>query len=143
MKLKLLVTACVLGLGFAAGSAKAADCALYLSQSYYNYGQPISVGQSYSYNVDIPRFIFPGPHWSTFDYDMNNLTVHFYGTGITPEGQGPGEAYPGTYPSGGFYNLGGFYNPGGYAGTYDRYAVIRWPQGTEYCRTNSISVTLL
>ncbi len=133
MKFKSIVSACMLLFAFWASNAKASDCTVQAPTS-------VEVGQYFSYSVYIHRYLFPGPHWSTFSYDMNNLSVSFYGSGISPTG--PGEAYPGTYASGSTHNLSGFYNPGGIAGTYERYAVVRWPSGFEYCRTDPIYVTL-
>lgn len=138
MKVKSLLGVVATALASFAGSAQADPCQLYLARTYFNFGQPIYVGESFSYNVDIGYQLFPGP-WAPNSYGP--FEIAFYGTGITSPN---GEQYPFTYPGPGFYNISGFYNPGGFAGTYERYAVLRYA-GTlnTYCTTNTISVTLL
>lgn len=133
MKFKSIVSACMLLFAFWASNAKASDCTVQAPTF-------VEVGQYFSYSVYMPRYLFPGPHPPGQNEALDNLSISFYGTGISPTG--PGEAYPGTYAAGYTHNLSGFYNPGGIAGTYERYAVVRWPLGHEYCTTAPIYVTL-
>lgn len=138
---KSIAATCMLLFAFTAGNARADfACDLYVSYSYYNYGQPFAPGQSFGYNIDIRQHIFPGPQAPNPDY--NHFTIEFYGSGIGYDPAVPGESYPGVYPLG-FHYLGGFYNPGGIAGTYERFAVVRWPNGGTYCTTNTVTVVLL
>ncbi len=139
LKLKAILSTCIFMLAYAAGNAKAdSACDLYVAYQYYNFGQPFYPGESFSYNIDIRQHLFPGPINPNADY--NHFSIVFHGTGISPS---TGEPYPGTYPKG-FHNLGGFYNPGGVAGSYERYAVVYWPNnGGVYCTTNTVTVVLM
>lgn len=146
MKFKSLVmlTAAMLFLTLSAGNAKADfACQLYVERTpWWNDGQPVSVGEDFGYGINIGQHIFPGPPAPNPDY--NHFTIVFYGSkngvpDIDPQGQG--EPYPGVFARG-FHVLDGYYNPGGAAGTYERYAVVRWPNGGTYCTTNSVTVVL-
>ncbi len=135
MKFKSIVKFAAVFLAIYAGNAKA-DFACQLSvvpANWWEGNNPIYVGQSFGYGINIGYFPQQGPYPPTPTYQF---TVKFYGPDIPA-----GEAYPGSYPTG-FHYLGGFYNPGGISGTYNRYAVLSWPGGYTYCTTNDVNVVL-
>lgn len=129
------------------GAAKATECSLSLNQMYWWNGNYVQQGHTWAYGITLSPGYYPnaGPYNPNFNGLWTLLVdVAFYGTGINPNG--PGEVYPGPVMQGQTtwqtHWVTGFGNPGGISGTYTRYAVLRSAYGDEFCRTNSIDVTL-
>ncbi|MCY1022945.1 hypothetical protein [Pyxidicoccus sp. MSG2] len=138
MNIKTILAAVVLVSALAASDSRADpsyDCSLSVSPSSY-----ILLGQSFSYDINIPFYPSPGPFPPGYQGVYQRFTVVFYG----PDLPASGETYPGTF---GYWNsqLTGYQNPstGGASGTYLRYATFYYyPTGTPYCTTNTVAVVL-
>ncbi len=138
MKLQSILAAAVLMSPLAASTARADGyCSLDVKPWSY-----ITIGQFFSYSINIKGLILPGPYPP--DWPPTGFTVAFHGSkngvdDIPPSGEG----YPGTFGYG-TSELTGYQNPpsGGFGGTYLRYAVIYTNFGHYYCTTNTVAVVL-
>jgi hypothetical protein len=116
-----------------ASSASAAECRLHQPWS------PVGRGTVYAFGADIPT------SWGgTIPYPSMPLTVYWQGTknGMTDV---PPNTVAITTNSVGYHDIGKYTNPwsGAWAGTYDRWIVVKDSQGRVFCTSNVVRVVLL